>query len=63
WSQFLPPLPGVLLRLVAGQLGLTLPYGGDIWAASQQMRKDLTWLTATAPGAGKVLAHCLCQAP
>ncbi|HYB49808.1 MAG TPA: signal peptide peptidase SppA [Burkholderiaceae bacterium] len=60
WSQFLPSVPGVVLRRAAAQLGLTLPLGAGVQAASEQVRKDFAWLAASVPGRGQVLAHCLC---
>jgi len=63
WSQLLPSLPGAALRLAGTNAGLTFPYGEQVRTASEQLRRDLAWLMAAAPGTGKVLAHCLCQAP
>ena len=63
WSQFLPPLPGVVLHWATGQDGLTLPFGGAVRATSEQVQKDLSWLLAKTPGTGSVLTHCLCQVP
>jgi len=63
WSQFLPSLPGVVLRWATAQTSFIVPFGGAMRAASEQVQKDFSWLMAKAPGTGSVLTHCLCQAP
>ena len=63
WAQFLPSMTDSAVEQVADRLGLALPLGDAMRAASQQVHRDLAWLAGTAPVTGKALAHCLCQAP
>jgi len=63
WSQFLPSLPGVVLRWAKVHEDLFVPFGGAMRAASEPVHEDLSWLLSKAPGTGSVLVHCLCRAP